>query len=61
EDIKVVCYINSYWDAYPLFSSMHWGDAQIQDDPEIMARWLQQIKNGFLQSSPDLFEKLGTH
>jgi len=58
QDVKVVCYINSDWNSYPMFQSMDWGDAQIQDDPEIKDRWIKQIGNGFLQSSPDLFDKL---
>jgi len=58
EGIKVVCYINCNWDTYPIFTSMNWGDSQVQDDQEILLRWRKQIKNGFLQSSPDLFNKL---
>lgn len=57
-DVKVVCYINSNWNSYPLFKSMNWGDARIQNDAEIKKMWLEEISKGYLQSSPDLFNKL---
>lgn len=61
-DVKVVCYINSDWNSYPLFQAMRWGDGRIQKDPEIKEMWLQEMKNGYLQSSPALFDMLtGLH
>ncbi len=57
-DVKIVCYINSDWNSYPLFQAQNWGDARLQKDPEIKALWLQEIGKGYLQSSPDLFRKL---
>jgi len=58
DDVKVVCYINSDWDAYKQFSSIHWGDARIQIDREIKSMWIKKTGNGYLQSSPELFKKL---
>jgi hypothetical protein len=57
--IRVVSYINSRWDGYPMFKDMKWGDARIQADPEIRALWKKKMGSGeFLQSSPDLFKTL---
>jgi len=59
EDVKVVCYINSNWNTYPLFKAINWGDARIQNDAAIKAMWLKETGNGeFLQSSTNLFNKL---
>jgi hypothetical protein len=58
DDIKIVCYINSNWDTEALFHSMHWGDERIEQDPEIKKIWINEIKNGYLESSPDLFNQL---
>jgi len=58
EGIQAVSYINSNWDAYPLFKSMKWGNARIQDDPQIKELWKKEIANGFLESSPELFNEL---
>jgi hypothetical protein len=58
-DIRVACYINSPWDTYPMFKDQKWGDARVQADPEIKALWVKEISSGdYLQSSPDLFDKL---
>jgi len=59
-DVKVVCYINSDWNSYPLFQAQDWGDARIQSDAEIKAIWLKETGSGYLQSSPDLFNKLNS-
>jgi hypothetical protein len=59
DDIKVVSYINSNWNSYQLFRSMNWGDSRIESYPEIKEMWLEEMKNGYLQSSIDLFGKLG--
>ncbi|MBF0483089.1 MAG: hypothetical protein HQL25_00120 [Candidatus Omnitrophica bacterium] len=57
-DVKIVCYINSDWNIYPLFRSMRWGDSRIQRDPEIKKLWVEKTVSGYLQSSQDLFKKL---
>lgn len=44
DDIQIACYINSNWNAYPLFESMNWGDARVQNDPEIKKIWTKEIK-----------------
>jgi hypothetical protein len=58
DDVRIISYINSYWDSYPFFKSMHWGDSRIQNDPEIKEMWTKEIAKGYLQSSPDLFKRL---
>ncbi|MEI6437783.1 MAG: glycosyl hydrolase [Candidatus Omnitrophota bacterium] len=56
-DIKIVCYINSFWDTYPMFKALHWGDARVQADPAIKAMWLRETKT-YLRSYPGLFNRL---
>lgn len=58
-DFKVVSYINSHWNTYPMFKARNWGDARLQTDPEIKALWRRKIKENFLPPSFDLFKKLG--
>jgi len=58
EDVKIVSYINSDWDAYPQFQSLHWGDARIQIDPEVKKMWIKETRMGYLQSSSKLFDDL---
>ncbi len=60
-DVQVVCYINSNWNSYPMFKSQDWADARIQIDPTIKKMWLTETAAGYLQSSPDLFNKLTAH
>ena len=58
DDIKVVCYINSNWDSYPFYQSLNWGDSRLEKDPEIKEMWKDEMGNGYLQYSLDLFRKL---
>ncbi len=57
-DVKIVCYINSNWNSYPLFKAQNWGNARLQDDPAIKNIWLKETANGYMQSSTELFDKL---
>ncbi|MBF0485591.1 MAG: hypothetical protein HQL16_03645 [Candidatus Omnitrophica bacterium] len=57
-DIRVVCYINSDWDKFPLFKSLKWGDSRIQKDQQIRELWLKEIRDNYLQASRLLFYKL---
>ncbi len=44
EGVDVLCYINSNWEDYPMFKPLNWGDARVQQDPELKALWLEKIK-----------------
>ena len=60
ENVQFLSYINCDWDSFPMFKKDHWGDARVQYKPDLKAYWLKQIKSqSILQSSQDLFEKLG--
>jgi len=43
-DVKIICYINSNWDWYPLFKQMHWGDARIEQNEDIKRFWLEEAR-----------------
>ena len=54
------CYINSNWDAEPMFQSEHWGDARLEKNAETKNFWLNEInQDRYLKASPDLFRLLG--
>lgn len=59
-DVKIVCYINAYWDSQPMWSSKGWGDARIQNHFFIEEQWLKRVRNQkkSLEPSVRLFMKL---
>ncbi len=62
--IKAVAYLNTFWDSPPRwgrsYPNGYWGDARVQANPGILAKWKEEIGGSrYLQASPDLFEKLG--
>lgn len=38
--VKIICYIDSNWDRYPLFKNDSWGDARVEKDMDLKAMWL---------------------
>lgn len=42
-NIEAFSYINSNWDAMPMFKSLKWGDARIENDSVIQELWLREI------------------
>ena len=40
---QIVCYINSNWDAMPMWSRERYGDARVEQSPAIMEMWLNEI------------------
>ncbi len=40
---QAVCYINSNWDAIPMWQKERFGDARVQQDEELKDRWLKEI------------------
>ena len=43
-DVQFLSYINVNWDALPLFEKEKWGDARLQNSPDLMNAWLRQIE-----------------
>lgn len=39
-----VCYINTHWDALPTYKDSRYGDARVQQYPEIKQMWLEELK-----------------
>lgn len=59
-DVEAFCYINSHWDAMPMFVSLKWGDARIEENRELKEMWLKEIGSSrYLKASSDLFRFLG--
>ena len=40
---QAVCYINSNWDAMPMWRSSRFGDSRVEQIPEIKQMWLKEI------------------
>ncbi len=59
-EVGAFSYINTDWDALPMFRNEKFGDQRIERFPEIQELWLKEIgKSKYLKASPDLFERLG--
>ena len=60
QGVNAFCYINSNWDAEPMFQSEHWGDARLEENAETKDFWLKEInQDRYLKASPNLFRSLG--
>ena len=44
-DIQAFCYIDSNWDALPMYQGQHWGDQRVEHYPAILKIWQDEIKN----------------
>jgi len=44
-NIKALSYINTDWNAQPMFAHYNWGNSRLDSSPEIEELWLKQIKN----------------
>lgn len=59
-DVKAFCYINSHWDAMPMWVEYQWGDARVQENAFIKENWITAIsQEKFIHASDGLFESLG--
>ena len=59
-DVKAVSYINSNWEAQPMWKGQNWGDARVQANPFIKSQWeLETSKGRYLHSDDGLFEAIG--
>lgn len=48
-DVDAVSYINSNWNELPQFKNHQWGDARIENHPEIKSLWLERMAQlGFI-------------
>jgi hypothetical protein len=57
-NVKAVCYINSNWEELPVWKG--WGDARIQANDFIKAKWRNETaKDRYLYSSGTLFGTMG--
>ena len=60
QKVEAFCYINSNWDVMPMYKGQHWGDARIEEYPEIKDLWLKEIdQERYLKASSDLYRTLG--
>lgn len=56
--IRAFSYINTHWDADPMWSG--WGDSRIQTNPSVMVKWQEKMAlPRYVISSSDLFESVG--
>ncbi len=46
EHVGAISYINSDWNAYPLFKINHWGDTRVESSTDIRRLWEKEIKDG---------------
>src|SRR5882724_2931219 len=57
--IQMWCYINTDWEAQPMFAGQGWGDSRIQQNAFVMSRWLSTINDpAFLKQSAELQPRL---
>ena len=60
EKVKAVCYINSNWDAQPMWKGQLWGDARVQADSTVRALWLKETRRlEYVHVSSDLYRQIG--
>jgi protein-tyrosine-phosphatase len=61
-NIKMFCYPNVNWDKQDNGKNgtpdLKWGNAQVQQDPNLLKFWINNIK-GYVESSKDLFKSMG--
>jgi len=59
-NIEAISYINSNWEAMPMWKGQGWGDARVHANTYIKEHWIEEIKKDrYLKSSKDLFSQLG--
>ncbi len=57
--VKAIGYINSDWDALPMFKDNRWGNATLQTDPTILTKWNSEVGSSqYLKSNQSLFKDL---
>ena len=60
QKVEAFCYIDSNWEAMPLYKGQGWGDQRIEKEPQIKEMWLKEInQDRYLKASTDLFASLG--
>ena len=57
--IQMWCYIDTDWEAQPMFAGQGWGDCRIEQNPYVMSNWLATISApAFLNRSAELYPRL---
>jgi hypothetical protein len=57
--IQMWCYINTDWDALPIFAGQGWGDSRIERNSYVQSNWLAMINAPeFLKRADDLMPRL---
>lgn len=57
--IQMWSYIDTDWDALPMFAGQGWGDSRIENNPYIASNWLAVVESpAFLQQSAELYPRL---
>ena len=60
QKVDAFCYINSNWDATPMWKGLHIGDSRVEVNADVKDLWLNEINTGnYIKASPDLFRLLG--
>jgi len=55
-NVEAFCYIDSNWDAMPMYQGQHIGDARLEENDEIRDLWLNEIdQDRYLKASGDIF------
>jgi len=56
EKVRAFCYINSNWDAMPMYRGQSIGDARLEENDEIKKIWLKETgQSRYLKASPGLY------
>jgi beta-mannanase len=58
EHVKAIGYIDSNWDVLPMFQKYKYGDDRIEQNPDILKLWNNEIRHGYLNSSKELFKEI---
>lgn len=45
-DVEAFSYINSHWDAMPMFKDIHWGDARVETSEPVKKLFLENVTSG---------------
>jgi hypothetical protein len=57
--IQMWCYINTDWEAQPMFAGQGWGDTRIQQNTCVQSNWLAALSQPmFLKKSAELYPRL---
>ncbi len=58
-DVKIVSYINTNWDASSFWQNQSWGDARVEANPTIKAYWTSNIATGYVKANNGVATSVG--